>query len=64
MFRGEKRMRRIEAREIKIGGVESAYKWGSEEEDFVNALMSAAWEHHVNRWDRFKLLVRDVFRRG
>ncbi len=57
-------MQRMEAREIKIGGYESAYKWGSEEEDFVNALMSAAWNHHVNRWGRFKMLVRDMFRRG
>ena len=64
MFRGEMHMQRMEAREIKIAGGESAYKWGSEEEDFVNALMSAAWDHHVNRWARFKMLVRDVFRRG
>ena len=51
-------MQRMEAREIKIGG--SAYKWGSDEEDFVNALMSAAWEHHVNRWDRLKMFLRGV----
>lgn len=54
-------MQRMEAREIKIGGYQSSYKWGSDEEDFVNALMSAAWEHHVNRWDRFKMFLRGVF---
>ena len=60
MFWGESHMQRMEAREIKIGGYRSAYKWGSDEEDFVNALMSAAWEHHVNRWDRLKMFLRGV----
>ena len=54
-------MQRMEAREIKIGGYETSYEWRSEEEDFVNALMSAAWEHNVNRWDRFKMFARGIF---
>jgi len=64
MFRGEMHMQRMKAREIKIGGGKSAYEWRSDEEDFINALMSAAWEHHVNRWGRFKMRLSAVFGGG
>ncbi len=56
MFRGGFYMQHIQTRDFDIGGAGS-YAWHSEEEYLVNALMSAAWQHHVSRWTKIRLFI-------
>jgi hypothetical protein len=36
------------------------YAWRSDEEDMVNALIGAAWRHHVSRRTRLKLFMLNL----
>ena len=52
-------MQQIETREFGTGHRHPIGAWDVDQADMVNALMGAAWRHHVNRRSR----ARNFFRR-